>query len=143
MIWGVIRNKWSFLNNWPMWMWSCWCMSESDGCFTNGDVMKNGEKGMIIVDICVQVKNENVCFCLWTFIVIKSMYILLKKPELCSRWLAMARYSCKVTNCFWSMWEHTRLVWMEHRTCLSSTQTLCGSFWESYCWQEKINFVAN
>jgi hypothetical protein len=28
-------------------------MSESDGCFTNGYVMKNGEKGMIIVGICV------------------------------------------------------------------------------------------
>jgi non-ribosomal peptide synthetase component E (peptide arylation enzyme) len=39
-------------------------MSESDGFFTNGDVMKFSEKGMIIVDICVQVKNENVCFCL-------------------------------------------------------------------------------
>jgi hypothetical protein len=29
-----------------------------------GDVMKNGEKGMMIEDICVQVKNEKVCFCL-------------------------------------------------------------------------------
>jgi hypothetical protein len=29
-----------------------------------GDVMKNGEKGLMIVDICVQVKNEKVCFCL-------------------------------------------------------------------------------
>jgi hypothetical protein len=39
-------------------------MSESDGCFTNGDVKKNAEKGMIIVDICVQVKNEKIRFCL-------------------------------------------------------------------------------